>query len=216
MPGAEDPSYFEENYADYERQTSPAKLRFYMSMLRRWVPPGGRVFELGAGLGHFLGEAAKEYDCRGCDVNAYGVAAARARTREDAVFEGSFETLASQPRQAAVVSWDVLEHIADMDGALSAVHAALEAEGVLIAAVPVYDGPLGWLVRRLDRDRTHVWKLSRRDWIARLERHGFEVVEWGGIVRRLVFRRIYIHLVRPQWLLRRVGSAIYVVARKKT
>jgi SAM-dependent methyltransferase len=112
-----------------------------------------------------------------------------------------------------VVAWDVLEHIPDLDDALGVLHARLEPSGVLVAVVPVYDGPLGWLVERLDRDPTHVAKWTRRQWVAALERHGFEVLATGGVLRRLMFGRWYVHLTRPARLWRRAGSAFWFAAR---
>ena len=54
---ATDEAYYRDNYQDYERQASPAKLDFYMQLLSRWVPAGARVFELGVGQGNFLARA---------------------------------------------------------------------------------------------------------------------------------------------------------------
>jgi SAM-dependent methyltransferase len=57
---------------------------------------------------------------------------------------------------AVVVSWDVLEHIEPLDDALKTIYDRLADNGILIGVVPVYDGPLGWLVHRMDRDPTHL------------------------------------------------------------
>jgi hypothetical protein len=198
--------YYCANYPDYERQSSPRKLDFYLAILRRRLPAGSRVHELGVGLGHFVARAGEEYVCSGSEPNPYGLRAA-------ILSEGSFECIPSDPGPDAVVAWDVLEHIAELDAALACVRARLPADGCFAAVVPVYDGPLGWLVRRLDRDPTHLWKWGRRDWVERLEQHGFELVESGGIIRRLVFGRWYVHLTRPAALLRRIGSAFWFVAR---
>lgn len=205
--------YYDANYASYERQTPPRKLDFYMTLLRRRVPPGSRVFELGVGMGHFLERAAAEFTCSGCDVNPYGLMKARERVPTVPLLPGSVECIPTDPAVSAVVAWDVLEHLSDLDSALRAIRSRLARGGVLIAVVPVYDGPLGGLVRLLDRDPTHVSKLSRSAWLGKLREHGFEIVEHGGIVRRLVFSRWYLHVTWPQTLLRSAGSAIWFVAR---
>ena len=212
MPEGE--SYFQTNYVDYERQNSPAKLAFYRRLVLAHVAPGRSVFELGVGTGHFLQVLAQDYACGGCDVNAFGVATARQRVPQATVVEGSFERIPVDPPPDAVVSWDVLEHVPELDAALAAIHARLAPGGRLIGMVPVYDGPLGWLVRRLDHDPTHLWKEGRHDWRRRLERAGFTVLDWGGVIRRLIGGRYYLHLTRPRCLLRRVGSAMYFVAAK--
>lgn len=205
--------YYSANYPDYERQTSRRKLEFYLGILRRHVPAGARVHELGVGMGHFLARASAEYRCSGSEVDAHGLREARRRAPGAELWEGSCERIPADPPPAAVVAWDVLEHVPDLDGALACIRARLAAGGCLVAVVPVYDGPLGWLVRRLDRDPTHLWKWSRHAWVERLEQHGFELVESGGIIRRLVLERWYLHVTRPAALLRRIGSAFWFVAR---
>jgi predicted TPR repeat methyltransferase len=207
-------AYYRENYPDYAAQNPPRKLAFYRELLRRHVKPGARLFELGVGLGMFLETVRSEYDCAGCDVNAFGVGETRGRTGLERLHVGSVETLADEPAPDVVVAWDVLEHLPDLDGALRTIHAHLAAGGYLIAVVPVYDGPLGWLVHLLDKDPTHVTKQSRRFWLRKLAETGFEVREWGGILRRLVGSH-YVHLTRPQIFLRRMGSAVYFVAERK-
>jgi SAM-dependent methyltransferase len=205
--------YYRENYADYERQTSQRKLDFYLGILRRHVPVGARLHELGVGMGHFLAQASRDYVCSGSEIRAEGLREAQRRAPGARLWEGSCERIPEDPRPAAVVAWDVLEHIPDLDGALDCIRARLAPGGCLVAVVPVYDGPLGWLVRRLDRDPTHLWKWSRDAWVDRLAQHGFELIESGGIVRRLVWKRWYLHVTRPAAILRRVGSAFWFVAR---
>jgi SAM-dependent methyltransferase len=211
VPAADD--YYRANYPDYERQNSTRKLDFYLGILRRHVPAGARVHELGVGLGAFLARACREYDCSGSEVDAHGLREARRRAPGAQLWEGSSERIPQDPPPAAVVAWDVLEHIPDLDAALDRIRARLAPGGFLLAVVPVYDGPLGCLVRRLDRDPTHLWKWSRHTWAERLARHGFELVESGGIIRRLVMKRWYLHLTRPAGLLRRIGSAYWFVAK---
>ena len=207
-------AYYADNYLDYERQNSDRKLRFYIRLLEKWVERGSRIFELGVGLGLFLKKAATHYECTGCEPNPYGAQTTRARVPGVVVHEGSFECMTALPPQQAVVAWDVLEHIPDLERALQTIYSRLAPGGVLIAVVPVYDSPLGWITRLLDHDPTHIWKLSRHDWLNRIGQHGFEVIDYGGIVRKLVGSRWYVHVTWPQFFLRRCSSAFYFVARK--
>lgn len=208
-----DDDYYRANYADYERQTPARKLDFYLGILRRHVPPGARLHELGVGMGHFLARASDDYVCSGSEIRPEGLREARRRAPVAALWQGSYERIPVDPPPAAVVAWDVLEHIPDLDDALDCIRARLAPGGCLVAVVPVYDGPLGWLVRRLDRDPTHLWKWSRHAWVERLAQHGFALSESGGIVRRLVGKRWYLHVTRPSAILRRVGSAFWFVAK---
>ena len=207
-------AYYADNYRDYQRQNSDRKLRFYMRLLDARLERGSRIFELGSGLGLFLEKAAARYECVACESNPYGAEMSRARVPSAVVHEGSFDSIPIDPPPGAVVSWDVLEHIPDLDRALETIHSRLERDGFLIAVVPVYDTILGPITRLLDHDPTHVWKLSRHDWLDRLRAHKFEIVEWGGIIRKLIAGRWYLHVTSPQFLLRHCCSAIYFAARK--
>jgi SAM-dependent methyltransferase len=205
--------YYQTNYPDYERQTTPEKLRFYLDLVRRWVRPGSSLFELGCGLGHFLATASPHFRVSASEINSYGVSETRRRAPAVEVHLGSYEMIPAEAPPDVVVSWDVLEHLPDLDEGLSTIFQRLSPGGFLIGVVPVYDGPLGWLVTLLDRDPTHVSKFGRHEWLRRLNRAGFDVVERGGILRKLVASQ-YIHLTRPKTLLRHVGSAYYFAARK--
>ena len=207
-------SYYDENYGDYESQNSPGKLRFYLTLMKNWVSKGSAVFELGTGLGNFLALAAQYYECSGCDVNTYGVACTQKKAPNANLYEGSYETIPQDGSQQAVIAWDVLEHLPDLDDGLKTIHNRLTPKGYLLGVVPVYDGPLGWLVHLLDRDPTHVTKWSRQAWLDKLSNNHFEVIEHGGILRKLFLGRWYAHFVRPQSLLRWSGVALYFVARK--
>lgn len=213
--GLDGVQYFRRCYGDYERQTSQRKLRFYLELVSAWVPAGKRLFELGVGMGHFLGMARECYACGGCDINSFAIDEARKKAPGTNLSEGSFETVPTDLPPDAIVSWDVLEHIESIDRAMEVIHKRLTDGGFLIGVVPVYDGWLGWLVHLLDHDPTHHHKWSRRQWMDLFQRSGFDIRQQGSILRRLVFRRWYLHLTRPQWLLRHIGSAWFFVGRKR-
>jgi len=122
-------------------------------------------------MGHFLKEAVNLYECSGCDINPYAIATTKERAPRATLHLGPFESAPIRVKQSAVVCWDALEHVPDLGHTLAAINKALDQDGVLLGVVPVYDGPLGWLVRRLDHDPTHVSKFSRWEWLAELERH---------------------------------------------
>ncbi|MEE8238982.1 MAG: class I SAM-dependent methyltransferase [Nitrososphaerales archaeon] len=206
-------SYYTDNYSDYEKQNPAHKIQFYMDLVERWVGKGERIFELGVGLGVFLERATEKFDCQGCDINHYGIETSHNKLPQVPLFEGSYECIPTNLPPKAVVCWDILEHLPDLDTALSSIFSKLPKGGCLIGVVPVYDGPLGWLVHLLDKDPTHVTKISRKEWLGRLREHGFDVLEYGGIIRKLIGSH-YFHFVRPQIVLKSCGSALYFVARK--
>jgi hypothetical protein len=87
----------------------------------------------------------------------------------------------------------------------------LRPGGILLIVVPVYDGPLGPLVTLFDRDPSHVLKESRQYWLSCLSRH-FEIIEWQGAFRKLLWGTRYMHL--PTTSFRQIAPAIAIVARK--
>src|SRR5690349_8412452 len=119
-------AYYADNYRDYQRQNSDRKLRFYMRLLDRRLEPGSRIFELGSGLGLFLERAAGRYKCAACEFNPYGADMSRARVPNVVVREGSFDSIPVEAGLRAVVAWDVLEHIPDLDRALNTIYSRLE------------------------------------------------------------------------------------------
>ncbi len=206
-------SYYADHYTDYEKQNPPYKIRFYMDLVTRWIANGEPIFELGVGLGAFLERASEKFDCQGCDTNRYGIETTHKKLPDVPIFEGSYECISTNPAPKAVVCWDVLEHLPDLDAALASIFSKLPEGGCLIGVVPIYDGPLGWLVHVLDKDPTHVTKISRKEWLSRLDQHGFDVPEYGGIIRKLI-GSYYLHFVRSQIILKSCGTALYFVARK--
>jgi hypothetical protein len=81
-----------------------------------------------------------------------------------------------------------------------------------VFVVPVYDGLSGPIIRRLDRDPTHVHKWPRDRWLDWAASH-FEVVDWTGILRWLTPLGYYLHVVTR--LGKRHTPAILVTCRKR-
>lgn len=207
-----DERYFASCYGDYFRQNPRGKLRFYRELLQRHLPPSPspRVLDLGCAFGLFLAELPREFRKFGVDASHHALSAAASRLPAAHFINADCGAPPISSRFDAIVAFDVLEHIPSVDATLEFVHRSLTPNGVFLFVVPVYDGPLGPIVRWLDRDPTHVHKRSREWWLARIGR-SFEVISWTGIVRYLVARRFYLHL--PSSAIRGVAPAIAVVSR---
>ena len=209
-----DERYFASCYGDYSRQNPRGKLRFYRELLERHLPPSPspRVLDLGCAFGLFLAELPREFQKFGVDASHYALSAAASRVPDAHFINADCGAPPISSRFDAIVAFDVLEHIPPVDATLEFVRRSLTPNGVFLFVVPVYDGPLGPIVRKLDRDPTHVHKRSREWWLARIGR-SFEVISWTGIVRYLVARRFYLHL--PSSAIRSVAPAIAVVSRPR-
>ena len=201
--------YFEDVYqAAYDQRNPRYKHRSYLREVRRVAPTGGTLLDVGCAYGSFLREAAGSYSCTGCDVSQHAVDVASERLPAVRVFQSDVLGLAPGCDHDAVTSFDVLEHVPDLDAALARLRAMLKPGGVLAIAVPVYDTPVGRLAGRLDKDPTHVHKLSRYEWLDRLDAAGFESIRWRGILRYYFGGPWYLHWCSRS--IRRFSSAILV------
>lgn len=205
--------YFATAYgADYARRNPPYKWRSFLRVATRFQP-GGDLLDVGCAYGLFLAEAVRRYRCAGCDVSEQVVAAARSRLPEGVpLFAASLPAIPGAGRYDVVTCFDVLEHVEDLDAAFANLRTLLKPGGVLVATMPVYDGPLGALVDRLDHDATHVHRRPRRFWLERFARC-FTVRHYTGVWRYFFFGRWYLNVVSRAS--RRWTTAILLVAAKE-
>lgn len=206
--------YYSTFYRDYERQNPDRKLRHYVDTVRSALADRShpKVLDLGCAFGRFLASLDPGWQAFGADVSKHAVAWAREHVghAEFAVIGES--TVPFDERFDAITAWDVLEHIPDLDRAAREIREHLEDHAALVFVVPVYDGPLGSIVRALDADPTHIHKCSRQFWIEWASRT-FDVEDWWGIFRYLVPGGPYLHF--PSKPLRAIAPAILVRARAR-
>lgn len=214
--------YYSTTYRDYFRQNPAPKLEFYRSIVEREVPPDRplRVLDIGCGLGGFLAclrerdPGRKMLDLTGVDVSEFAVRTNTANYPGETFAVCPAENVADIGQTFDVVTaFDILEHLPDPDRVADAISHCLSPDGTLTFVVPVYDGPLGSLVKLLDRDESHVQLRSRHWWLDWAGRH-FDVTGWLGIFRILTPWNQYIH--QPTKVFRRVAPAILITAKRPT
>jgi SAM-dependent methyltransferase len=210
----DDASYYEQCYPDYTAQNPNYKLRYYQNLVLQHAPTGEprSIVDVGCAFGDFLGIFPDAWYRLGVDTNRFAISCARKRF--PAInFEQIDDFSLPISDVDVITAFDVLEHVADVTFALSLIKSSLRNGGVLVAVVPVYDGPLGGVVRALDKDPTHVHKLSRTAWHDLLGRD-FDIVHYEGIFRFLVpavHRYLHFHSKR----LVSVCPAVALVCRKR-
>ena len=208
-----DQSYYTNYYPDHDRKNTPRKLAYYRDTLARFLPRSGptppKVLDLGCAFGSFVAALDPAWQAYGSDVSAFAIERARALVPKATFAVMHDGVIPFDDRFAAIAAWDVLEHIPDLDDIGRQVRAHLVDGGVFGFAVPVYDGPLGRLVDRLDKDATHINRFPRRFWLDWAARH-FTVVHWTGAFRYLLPGGYYIHATSHA--LRNASPAVVVVA----
>jgi len=205
-------SYFERTYRNYEQQNPPRKMKFYRDLVaeatRAVSKP--RVLDVGCAFGTFLSHLDTSWDLYGIDVSDYAVSKARENLPHAHLACSSAMDIPFQESFDVITAFDVIEHLPDLDRTAASISSKLALNGSFIFAVPVYDGPLGPIVRALDHDATHVHKESREFWLTWARRH-FGVEDWQGILRYLLPGGVYVHW--PTRVARRWTPAIVVSAR---
>src|SRR5262249_5933903 len=145
------------------------------------------------------------------DVSEYAVSRAREALPHVHLSIGSADAIPFDGPFDLITAFDVIEHVPDLDAVRGSVRDRLGPRGQLVFVVPVYDGITGPIVRRLDRDVTHVHREGRGFWLD-WAGAGFEIVEWWGVYRYLLPGGYYAHW--PTRRLRRHAPAIAVRARR--
>jgi 2-polyprenyl-3-methyl-5-hydroxy-6-metoxy-1,4-benzoquinol methylase len=133
---------------DRRREAYLAEHRLRANDLKRLLPEGGRVLDIGCSTGVFAG-ALKEagFDVLGSDISPDACAEAARTLGEDHVFCGPVEAIADQLEGSldAITMMDVIEHFADVVSPLKAMHRMLRPGGILFLRTPTLRSPFYWL-----------------------------------------------------------------------
>ncbi|MBI5959005.1 MAG: class I SAM-dependent methyltransferase [Chloroflexi bacterium] len=161
--------------------------RYYAALARRYAPPGGgKLLELGAGLGHLLGLLQDDFECVGIDIADYSVEQIKRNAPRAAGLVMSADDLSSfaDGEFAVVVALHLVEHLPDPAHAIRQVNRILKPGGLFLFATP---NP-GYSLRRfkdphtdaIGKDPTHINVQPPRQWRAWCEAAGFKVLRHCG------------------------------------
>ena len=163
--------------------------RILMRLIRRWVPRGGTLMDLGAAGGE-LGSALRDHFDRtiGFEFNVDCVG--QLGGHFDQVVITDLETVRALPSNVdAIVLADVLEHLRNPAAALQLVRRALRDDGHVFISVPnianitVRLGLLFGIFEYRDRgilDSTHLRFYTKSTIRREVENAGFRILEMGG------------------------------------
>lgn len=208
--------------------------RFIARVVHRYQQ-GGRLLEIGCGLGRTLHLLEKQFETHGIDISAFAVEQARRTARRSHVVQMDARHLHSfeQASFDAVLAAYVLEHLDNPAETLSDCARLLKPGGILVCLVPNAD----CISRRWKgefwfgfRDAGHISLFAPAEWLELVTKSGLHVVKTFGdglwdapylpgvptLLQRLVFLlpalvqfQLGIPLLPP-----RLGENLGIVARK--
>jgi SAM-dependent methyltransferase len=171
------------------------------SYIRRLIVrrvPGGRLLDVGCGLGLFLQRMAGDFELYGMDISEYGVAEAAARLPDAHLAVGSLtQRLPFEVTFDVVTAINIFEHLADPGAGLAAVHARLRPGGLLVAHLPTIGNALQarLYAGSYAKDPTHIYRPSGAEFCRLAEQHGFVTgtSSYAPFVGAPVWRRLPWH-----------------------
>jgi len=161
--------------------------RYYAALVRRYAPPGGgRLLELGCGLGHLLGLLQDDFGCVGIDIAEYSIEQMKqnAPRAEGIVMSADDLIRFGDGEFTTVVALHLVEHLPDPANAIRQVNRILRQDGLFLFATP---NP-GYSLRRfkdaktdaIGKDPTHINVQPPGQWRAWCTASGFRVMRHFG------------------------------------
>ena len=153
-----------------------ARNNLLVGLSNRYFPKARRYLEIGCGNGAVLRAMAKSRSWAvmvGSDLHPAGLIRARERTPG----RGEFVQLDARKIPAVkafdlIGAYDIVEHVADDETVLKAMHRAVSSGGGIIIAVPQHP----WLWSRSDEIGHHQRRYRIGELEDKLERNGFEIL----------------------------------------
>jgi SAM-dependent methyltransferase len=161
--------------------------RYYAALVRRYAPPGGgRLLELGCGLGHLLGLLQDDFRCVGIDLIDYSIEQTRLNAPRAEAYQMSADDLSAfaDADFAVVVALHLVEHLPDPAHTLREASRLLQPGGLLLFATPHPEYSLRRFKDRdndaIGKDKTHINVQPPAQWRAWCEANGFTVERHFG------------------------------------
>lgn len=160
--------------------------RYYARLVRRYAPRrGGRLLELGSGLGHLLGLLQDDFACVGIDIAHYAAQQTLQNAPQAAVMVASADALQvfSDDSFDVVIALHLVEHLIDPATCVRHVQRILTEGGVFLFATPnpTYAlRPLKEMPDAIAKDPTHTNVHPPEQWRAWVEASGLSVRRMVG------------------------------------
>lgn len=152
---------------EYNRIADIKRLQFIIHTLKRHIPAGGDVLDVGCGNGIISRGAGREgFNVYGIDVSEKAIEKAQALNKYSNVQfmkKSAEELIAEGAKYDAIICSEVLEHLNNPDALLDVLNQSLVHNGKLIITVPNGKGPRESFVTKpvlkLRNKNNWIWKL---------------------------------------------------------
>ncbi len=208
---------FEENYFQtvykgrYVSRNPSYKTTALLNQILKYRTSGW-LLDVGCAYGLFLEKARRYFNCMGCDISYFALRQAKQLLpKEITLFQSALGSITVDKLFDVITCFDVLEHVKDLDRAWINLNGLLKPDGLLVFTVPVYDGPFGRLLDKLDLDATHIHRRNRDYWVNQVKER-YKLLEYIGIWRYYLFSRLYINLLSSHT--RNWTTAILLLSKK--
>ena len=160
--------------------------RYYAQLVRRLAPRrGGRLLELGSGLGHLLGLLQDDFDGVGIDIAPFSARQTRQNAPRAAAMVASADALQvfQDGSFDVVIALHLVEHLTDPAGCIRHVARILTDGGIFLFATPnpTYAlRPLKKMPDSITKDPTHINVHPPAQWRAWADASGLQVRRMAG------------------------------------
>ncbi|GAB4523612.1 MAG: hypothetical protein OHK0046_37510 [Anaerolineae bacterium] len=161
--------------------------RYYAALIRRYAPPGGgKLLEMGCGLGHLLGLLQDDFQCVGIDLIDYSIEQTRLNAPKAEAYQMDVAEIDQFEAGAfsVIVALHLVEHLPDPQETIRQVHRLLKPGGLWLFATPHPEYSLRRYKDRendaIGKDKTHINVHTPAQWRTWNEAAGFRMVRHFG------------------------------------
>ncbi len=151
--------------------------RFYATLARRHGKCGGRLLEVGSGMGHLVGQLEDSFETVGIDVNHWAVRQSKDVARQTALQTASAEELPfHEDSFDVVIIKHIVEHLPNPEKAIFEIGRVTAPDGILILSTPNLDSLLKpWKGKQWIgyQDPTHISLRKPSEWLEMISGAGF-------------------------------------------
>lgn len=161
--------------------------RYYAVLVRRYAPPGGgRLLEMGCGLGHLLGLLQDDFSCVGIDLIDYSIEQTKRNAPKAEAYQmdvGDIDQFEAESF-SVVVALHLVEHLPDPEETIRQVNRLLKPGGLWLFATPHPEYSFRRFKDRsndaIGKDKTHINCHVPSQWRTWCEASGFTVLKQFG------------------------------------